>query len=129
MRGGTAVDNSSNLFGDALVQVQVKTASSGLATVPYVNVYAYGTSASTYPDGFSGSDGAYSGTAANLIPIGRMSTPTVSTTYTSEPLSVANAFGGKLPTSWGIVVENQSGNTLDASVGSAWYQGTLGQYT
>jgi hypothetical protein len=94
-----------------------------------VNIYAYATSASTYPGGFSGTDGAYSGPAANLMPIGRLATTANSTTYTSNPLSVATAFGGNLPESWGIVVENQSGNTLDASVGSSWYQGVLGQYS
>lgn len=129
MRGSTAIDNTSNLFEDALVQVQVKTASSSTSSTGYVNVYAYATSASTYPGGFGGTDGAYSGLAANLTPIGRLATTANSTTYTSNPLSVASAFGGVLPDTWGIVVENQSGATLDASVGSSWYQGVYGQYT
>lgn len=132
MRGSTAISNTSNLFTDALVQVQIKTASSGTTTTGYVNIYAYATSASTYPGGFSGTDGAYTGLAANLVPIGRISATSNSTTYTSNPLSVAAAFGGNLPESWGIVVENQTntGSTaLDASVGSAWYQGVLGQYS
>lgn len=129
MRGSTAISNTSNLFADAQVQVQVKTNASGTSSTGYVNIYAYATSASTYPGGFAGTDGAYSGLAANLTPIGRISAVANSTTYTSNPLSVAAAFGGNLPESWGIVVENQSGATLDASVGSSWYQGVLGQYT
>ena len=129
MRGSTAISNTSNLFADVLVQVQVRTNSASTASTGYVNIYAYATSASTYPGGLSGTDGAYSGPAANLTPIGRLSTTSNGTTYTSNPLSVAAAFGGNLPESWGIVVENQSGNTLDASTGSSWYQGVLGQYT
>ena len=129
LRGSTAVDNTSNLFDDALVQVQVKTNTSGTNSAGYVNVYAYATSATTYPGGFNGVDGAYSGLVANLRPLDRFSTTANNTIYTSNVISVASAFNDKLPSSWGIVVENQSGATLDASVGSAWYQGVSGQYT
>jgi hypothetical protein len=44
-------------------------------------------------------------------------------TYKSEPMSVAAAFGGILPDHWGIALENKTGGTLDASTGSAFYQG------
>lgn len=129
LRASTAVDNSTNLFADALVQVQIKTNAAGTSTTGYVNVYAYGTSASTYPGGISGTDAAYTGGTSAVTVIGRFPATANATTYTSNPLSVANAFGGSLPTNWGIVVENQSGAALDASVGSAWYQGILAQYT
>ena len=52
-----------------------------------------------------------------------------STTYYGGPFSVAAAFGGQLPDHWGIVVQNESGATLDGSVGSAYYQGVKAQMT
>jgi hypothetical protein len=38
-------------------------------------------------------------------------------------MSVAGAFGGRLPPKWGIVVRNYCGVTWHSSGCSAWYQG------
>ena len=131
MRASTAVDNTSNLFTDALVSVVIKTNAAGVSSTGWVQVYAYATSngGTNYSGGASGSDGAYSGLTANLMPIGRISVVANATTYPGGPFSVAAAFGGSLPASWGIAVENRTGAALDASVGSANYQGVLAQYT
>jgi hypothetical protein len=127
-RASTAVDNTSNLHQDVQVQVQVKTGASSTSSNGFVNVYAYGTSAATYPEGISGTDAALTMTVPpNLVLIGQINAVANATTYTSEPFSVAQAFGGYLPALWGIVVENRSGATLDASVGSAWYRGINSQ--
>jgi hypothetical protein len=129
-RQSTAVDNTTNLFLEALVFVTVKTSASALSTVPFVNVYAYGTcdGGSNYTDGATGTDGAITlVNPPNLKLIGVISTPATSTTYKAGPFSVAAAFGGVLPDHWGIVVENQTGQTLDASVGAAIYQGVQNQ--
>jgi hypothetical protein len=124
-RSSTPVDNTADLALDALVQVKVKTSASALVT-PYVNVYAYGTAdGSTYGGGEAnmGTDAAVTLTSPpNIRLIGTINTPAVSTTYVSGPFSVAAAFGGVLPEKWGIVIENKTGQALDASVGSAWYQ-------
>lgn len=131
-RGSTAVDNTSNTFLDALVHVKVKTGASVTSATGYVNVYAYGTAdgGTTYSDGVSGTDGAATLTSPpNLRLIGVINCVANSTTYNGGPFSVAQAFGGVLPDHWGIVVENKTGNALDASVGSAWYQGSEAQYT
>src|SRR5262245_2717130 len=55
-----AVDNTSNLFLDALVAIKVKTNASGTSASGYVNVYAYATAdgGTTYSDGASGSNGS-----------------------------------------------------------------------
>ena len=129
-RQSTAIDNSANLWLDALVFVTVKTSSSALATVPYVNVYAYGTAdgGSNYTEGATGTDGSITLVSpTNLKLIGTISCPSTSTTYKAGPFSVAAAFGGILPEKWGIVIENQTGQSLDASVGSAIYQGVANQ--
>lgn len=129
-RESTAVDNSSNLYLDALVSVKVKSAAASTSPTGYVNVYAYATTdgGTTYGGGATGSNAAITLTAPpNLRLIGVINVVANSTTYTSDPFSVAAAYGGVLPEKWGIVIENKSGATLDGSVGSAWYQGVLQQ--
>ena len=127
----TVVDNTSNLFLDALVQIQTKSAAAATSSTGYVNIYAYGTvdaADSLYPEGITGSDHSVTLTVpTNLKLIGTINIVANSTTYVSEPFSVAAAFGGVLPEKWGIVVENQSGATLDAAVGACYYQGILAQ--
>ena len=129
-RGSAAVDNTSTPFFDALVQVVVKTNAASTSATGIVNIYAYGTSdgGTTYGDGVTGTDAGQTLTSPpNLKLIGSINAVANSTTYKSNPMSVAQAFGGVLPAKWGIVVENKSGNTLDASVGSAFYQGVQQQ--
>jgi hypothetical protein len=78
----------------------------------------------TYSDSVGASDaGATLTSPPNLRLIGFINVVANSITYNAGPFSVAAAFGGVLPDHWSIVVQNQSGATLDASVGSAWYQG------
>lgn len=125
-RQSTAVDNTSNLFLDALVFVKVKSASASTSATGVVNVYAYATAdgGTTYSDSASGTDGSITLTSPpNMKLIGVINVVANSTTYNAGPFSVANAFGGILPDHWGIVIENKTGATLDASIGSAWYQG------
>ena len=130
LRESTAIDNSSNLYLDALVTVEVKSNSSSTSATGYVNVYAYGSSdgGSSYDDRIAGTDGAYtpSVTPVHLALIGVITLNANSKT-TQRTFPVAAAFGGQLPQHWGIVVDNESGATLDASTGSAWYQGIQAQ--
>lgn len=131
-RASTVVDNTGTLFLDALVQIAIKSGASGTATTGYVNVYAYGTSnnGTTYGEGATGTDAGITLTSpTNLRLIGRLNVVANSVTYDSNPMSVAAAFGGVLPAKWGIVIENQSGGTLDGTEGSHTkvYQGILGQ--
>lgn len=126
-RQSTVVDNSSNKFLDALVMATIKSNASGTSSTGYVAIYAYGTadtSTPTYSDSASGSDGSITLTAPpNMNLIGIVNVVANAVTYKAGPFSVASAFGGVLPEKWGIVVENKTGATLDASIGSAIYQG------
>ena len=120
MRQSAAIDNTSVLYLDAHVQLEVKTGSA-VSGDKAVYVYAYGTTDSSglgYSGGASGSDAAFSGTLANTKLIGVISTPASGTTYESDVVSVAAGFGGSLPKKWGIIVENKSGSALDASEGN-----------
>lgn len=128
----TAVDNTTNLFLDALVFVKIKSAAASTSATGYANIYAYGTAdgGTTYSDSATGTNGTITLTAPpNMRLIGVVNIVANATTYNAGPFCVTPAFGGVLPDHWGIVVENKSGATFDASVGSAWYQGVQAQTT
>jgi hypothetical protein len=117
------------MFVDALAAVKIKTAASSTSSTGYVDAYGTCDGGTDFSGGASGADGAYSGQLSALFKLGRIAAVTNATTYVGGPWSVASAFGGSLPDHWGICVDNESGGTLDATVGSAWYQGVYGQYT
>jgi hypothetical protein len=131
VRGSLVVDNTSNLFLDALVQVQIKSGAASTSATGYVNIYAYGTvdaADSLYTEGSTGTDQSITLTVpTNARLIGTLNMVANAITYVSEPMSVAAAFGGILPEKWGIFVENQSGGTFDGTTAFAYYQGILGQ--
>lgn len=131
-RASTAVDNTSNLFIDALVQVKVKSAAASTAATGYVSVYVYGTAdgGTTYTEGATGTDAGITLTApTNAQLLGQINVVANATTYKGPPWSVAAAFNGVMPDHWGIIIVNSTGATLDSTGGnhSAVYQGILGQ--
>lgn len=131
-RQSDVVDNTSNLFLDALVFLVIKSGASGTAATGYVNLYAYGSvdNGTNYSDGASGSDAAITPTSPpNLRLIGVVNVVANATTYRAGGFSVAAAFGGVLPQKWGIVVENKTGGTLDSTEGNhaKLYQGVFAQ--
>lgn len=133
-RASTAVDNSTNVFSDALVSIITKTNAAGTTATGTVNIYAYGTAdgGTNYSEAATGTDAAITLTSPpNVRLIGSLNTVANATTYKAGPFSVAYAFNGVLPDHWGIIVENKSGAALDATGGnhSAVYQGVLSQYT
>lgn len=133
-RESTVIDNTTNLYQDALVSIKIKSGGSATTTTGVVNIYAYGTvdGGTTYSDNVTGSDAAITLTSPpNVRLIGQLNVVANSTTYKSALMSVAAAFGGILPQKWGIIIENKSGGTLDATGGNhaALYQGVDGSYT
>lgn len=131
-RESTAIDNTSNLFLDAQVGGKVKSGASGTLATGQVNVYAYGSAdgGTTYSDSATGSDAAITLTVPpNARLIGMINVVANATTYEFGPFSVAAAFGGVLPAFWGIIIENKTGGTLDATGGNhnVHYQGVLAQ--
>jgi hypothetical protein len=129
-RASTALDNSANLFLDALVFLKVKSNAAGVTATGAVLVYAFATAdgGTSYTEGATGTDAAITLVSpSNLKLIGVVNVVAVGVTYSAGPFSVASAFGGTLPEKWGIVVVNKSGAALDASGHSAFYQGVLAQ--
>lgn len=124
-RESTAVVNTADLFMDVKVQVKVKTNAAGTSATGAVNVFAYATAdaGTTYSGGATGTDAAYTANKDQLIFLGSIPAVANATTYVGL-FSLSRAFGyGGIPAKWGIVVDNQSGAALDASVGAAVYQG------
>lgn len=125
-RESTAVDNTTDLFLDALVYVKVTLQAGTPANDKAVYVYAYGSHDGTnYPDAVTGTDAAITlNDPTQLRLIGVISAPTSAGVFDGL-FSVAAAFGGVLPPKWGIVVRNYTGIALSATAGdhAAGYRG------
>jgi hypothetical protein len=117
----TAIDNSSNKYTDVHVQLKIQLQTGSPANDKAIYVYAYGSEdGSTYTDNATGSDAAITlRDPTNMRIIGVIPCPdSGGVVYESQPMSVAAAFGGKMPRAWGIVVRNYTGVTLHATEGN-----------
>lgn len=129
-RQSTAVDNSTNLAEDALVQFACTSASSGVSATGVVNIFAVATvdGGTTYGQSASGSDASITLTVPpNAALIGSMNVVANSTAYKSNPCSVARGFGGVLPQKWAIIIQNLTGAALSATATLTQYQNVLHQ--
>jgi len=122
-RESTKVDNSSNLYLDALVYVKIVLTTGTIGNDKAVYVYAYGSLDGTnFADTVTGADAAITmNDPTQLRLIGVINAVAQSTTYKGGPFSVASAFGGVLPPSWGIVVRNYTGIALTGTEGNHGY--------
>lgn len=124
-RESTAVDNTSDLYLDALVEVLISFPNSAPANDKAIYVYAYDSVDGTnYAGAATGSDAAYTMDDPTVLAlIGVIPIPTQNKSYRSRAFSVSSAFGGVLPPKWGIMVRNYAGQTLNASACSAQWRG------
>lgn len=114
------VDNSSNVYEDAHVQVILDFANTAPANDKCVYVFAYAGLETTYTNPASGSEGAITltsitNTGQNIRLIGIIPYTTQDEVAESAVMSVGAAFGGLLPIKWGIVILNYSGAALAAT--------------
>jgi hypothetical protein len=114
------VDNSSNLYLDALVQVVLDFANTAPANDKAAYLFAYAGLETTYTNPASGSEGTITltnitSTAQNLRLIGTLPYNTADEVVESGAFSVAAGFGGVLPIKWGLVLMNYTGAALAAS--------------
>lgn len=127
-RQSNVVDNSSNLYVDALLMATVVTGTGTLANDFTVYVYLWGSDDGTNYEGGS-DENAGNGDSAMTIdsptnlrgPIA-IPTPSSNVTY-KKMISVAQVFGGVMPVKWGVTVRNYSGQALAASGNSLAYTG------
>jgi len=121
-RSCVAVDNGSNEFDDALLTIAVKTSASALANDKACYIYIYGSEDGTVY-GASSAEAVSTDVAVTLgVPSNMrgpfvLSCPAVSVTYRAV-IPIASFFGGVLPRKWGFVLQNYTGQNLDASEGS-----------
>lgn len=119
-----AVDNSTNLYLDALVQVIIDFANTAPANDQAAYVYAYAALSCAYTNPATGAEGCLTITnPATMKLIGVLPYNTADEQVESSPMSVAAAFGGILPTKWGIVVINYSGAAIAATGNRASWRG------
>lgn len=120
-RESTAVDNTTNKFIDAIVYVACALQAGTPGSDKVINIYIYGSEDGTnYTDNATGSDAAVTlRSPTNLRLADVISVPDAGgLTYKSNPISVAEVFGGVMPRKWGIVVENRTNVTLSATEGN-----------
>lgn len=117
-RQSAFVDNSVNDYMDAKLILKVKTGATAAGTVD-IWFYASADGGTTFSDGASGTDSAFTPTATpNLEFVTSIQTPTATTTYVSTVKSVAAFFGGTMPQQWGLAIHNTNGGVLDATEGN-----------
>jgi hypothetical protein len=139
-RESTAIDNGTSVkYVDALVGGLVRIGA--VAADGTIAIFAYGSYDGTeYTAGVSGTDGTITwGTTGrsgvdgynNLPLLGVVSVDTTDDDdyVTWGPFSVAQAFGGVLPTKWGIVIRNSTGTGFHATQTSSECQYTGITYT
>ncbi len=121
-RESDKVDNTTNLYLDALVSGKVKVGTSPTSGKRIdVWVYACHDETPTFQDVFDGTDsaetilssGIRNGVLARLASI--IVEGTTDRVYSIRPTSVATLFGGVLPRFWGLFVAHDTGAALNAS--------------
>jgi hypothetical protein len=126
-RESTVVSNTTNLFFTAKVRVKAVTNSSTPTAGKKVDVYAYGTAGTNYPDNVTGSDASITlVNPTNLAFLGSVNCPQSSTEY-ARVFDLSTIWPGGLPASWGIVIYNDTGNALGSANNVVKYQGMYAQ--
>jgi hypothetical protein len=121
-RQSTVIDNSSNLYIDALVTIGIKTSASAMGSDKAVYIYVAGSEDGTNYDcddaAIGATDASYTINNPSNLRLGAViNTLTSSKTY-FRTFSVAALFGGVMPRKWALVVVNTSNQALDSTEGN-----------
>jgi len=120
--GSDTIDNTSSLYLDALVEVEIAdiVEAGNFQVVIYAMSSVDGTDFSTHTNA--------SAQPQNLAYVGTVSVPSgTAGTWRSRAFSVAAAFGGVLPPKWKLVAYNDTGVSLAASANAAQWRGVFAQ--
>lgn len=120
-----AIDNTTNLYLDALVTVKLAAVNTAPANSKAIFLYAFslieGTSYTSTGDGtIDGSEGTVTFPDVSTLPVvapllGIIPYPVQNKVIVSSAFSVAACFGGTLPPKWCIGMVNHSGMTLSVT--------------
>lgn len=123
-RASTAVDNGTNLYLDALVDVRIVFPNSAPGSDSAIYVFAYASLDGTnYPEDITGTDAALTFKTNTPLPLLGVIPAIQNEDAYWGPWSVASCFGGILPPKWGIAIRNFGGQTLTASNNTIQYRG------
>lgn len=131
LRESTSVDNEGPLYVDVLVALTLLNHASTAPTGEQAcHVYAYAAldDSEAFTDGATGTDSAITlQNRAHLKYLGSAYFSAAGQTREIGPFSIAEQFGGRTPSEWGIIVENATGAALAAAGHLAKYRGVLYQ--
>lgn len=124
-RESTAVSNATNKYVDALVGGKITTGTSP-TDAKTIEIWVYGAvnDTPTYPDVLDGTDSdetfADNGSKFSSMKLACVinTDNTSNQTYWVAPFSVAQLFGGLMPTHWGVFVTHDTGVALNATAGN-----------
>lgn len=124
-RESTAVSNATNKYVDVLVGGKVTTGTSPTpAKTIEIWVYSAVNDTPTYPDVIDGTDSAETfpddGSKFATLKLAKVinTDNTSDQTYWVAPFSVAQLFGGLMPTHWGLWITHDTGVALNATAGN-----------
>lgn len=111
------VDNTTNLYLDAIVTGKIKTGAAGVSTTGTVSLYFAGYDGTQYANNASGSNAAFTpDLQGNLLPICTIGATANATTYYFPTIYVASAAGLLcLPQKWTLILLNNTGGAFDAT--------------
>jgi hypothetical protein len=120
-RESTVIDNTTNVYMDAILQVKFKLLTGTPGVDQAVYVYVHGSEdGATFTDGnLTGVDAALTLRApTNMTMLQTIFAATTGgATFVGQPISVALAFGGMLPRKWGVVIRNATNLAFSATAG------------
>lgn len=123
-RESTQIDNTSNLYTDAIVHGKTKTGTTTAGTFVYVYVWGnFETIATNTLDVLDGADSAETisdqGVRDSMLKLGAIIdvADTTARDFWIQPFSVKQLFGGVMPKFWGLFVTHNTGANLSATAG------------
>ena len=125
-----SIDNTSNLYRDALVGVELAAVNTAPANTKALYLFAYGliegTAYTSTGDGtIDGSEGTVTFPNVTTLPsvlplVAVIPYPVQNKAINAGPFSIARCFGGVLPDKWGLAMINDTGMTLNVT--NIYYQ-------